>query len=426
MGESIPLKRTTVRVAGDAVYVNDFEEHDRIVVSVVGEAVDPSMALSQCLQVGARAIYAAEGGLDGELIEKRFDAMSGRFDQQVCDAVEKIAESADRLLDEEDGALPATLAAHRAQMEALLGETFDPESKKSVLAAFEKVLADAHREQIESVRRLISLDGEDSPLVKMKREIVHDVGAKLNDTLGDIRTEVKDMSEKIAVNAAVAPVIEITSAKGFRFEDVVHAHVTALTAAHGDMAEQVGTLTGASKGQAGDELVTLNPEDTRGVDGRIAIEVKAKNMSMRATQLELDAALTNREAQAAIAVFRSQDQAPTSLPFQYFERKAIVVLDDETDQSALRLAYMWARWVVRRSLTASESGLDHERLGALMDDATRAVGRVSTIRRYHTQARRSIELAGDEVSDLKRETENALEALRAELEDGGDHGNHHG
>ena len=66
---------------------------------------------------------------------------------------------------------------------------------------------------------------------------------------------------------------------------------------------------------------------------------------------ELDAALANRDALAAIAVFSAQDEAPTSVPFHHTGNKAIVVFDAEDgDDSALRLGYMWARWVVRREL----------------------------------------------------------------------------
>src|SRR5439155_1211995 len=77
--------------------------------------------------------------------------------------------------------------------------------------------------------------------------------------------------------------------------------------------------------------------------------------NMRKTMAELDEALGNRDALAAIAVFRSQDQAPTAVPFAHFDDKAIAVLDpDDEDESALRLAYMWARWTVRKGLAVGD------------------------------------------------------------------------
>ena len=108
---------------------------------------------------------------------------------------------------------------------------------------------------------------------------------------------------------------------------------------------------GVAGTQKGDEIVTLNPDDANGYEARFALEAKSRKLTMRNTLKELDDALENRDALAAIAVFTTQEQAPTSVPFHYAGNKAIVVLDKEgVDDAALRLAYMWARWVVRREL----------------------------------------------------------------------------
>src|SRR5439155_2812734 len=140
-------------------------------------------------------------------------------------------------------------------------------------------------------------------------------------------------------------------------------------------------------------------------------------LNMRKTMAELDEALCNRDALAAIAVFRSQDQAPTSVPFQHYDDKAIVVFDpDDEDDAALRLAYMWARWTVRKGLTASEEAeVDLERVYCLLGDAARALERHTAIKRFHTQARKSIDQAADQVRDLVDEVHESLEALDAEL-----------
>ena len=90
------------------------------------------------------------------------------------------------------------------------------------------------------------------------------------------------------------------------------------------------------------------------------------------------------------------------MPFQHFDDKAIVVLDpDDEDDSALRLAYMWARWTVRKGLAVSEEAeIDLERVRCLLDDAARALERHTAIKRFHTQAKKSIDQAADQVCDL--------------------------
>ena len=116
-------------------------------------------------------------------------------------------------------------------------------------------------------------------------------------------------------------------------------------------------------------------------------------------------------------MFRSQEQAPTSVPFQHFDDKAIVVLDpDDGDDSALRLAYMWARWTVRRGLaTGEQEGLDLERIHCLLDDAARALERHTAIKRFHTQAKKSIDQAAEQVRDLVGEVHESPSELARTL-----------
>lgn len=407
---------SAVVVTGEAVHVINLTEADADTVALIAGAGDPEEATHQCLRIGARAVRAANVSLDTNLVEKSFDAMSGRIDEQIDGAVVQIADAAQALLDEETGALPAVLATHRADLEKMLGDAFDPESKRSVMAAFERVMTDAHEQQVRSIRRLVTLDGEDSPLVRVKREIVHDVAEHLT----GVRKDLRDLSERIAVNVAVAPVVDITTAKGFAYEDVVHTHVSRLAAAHGDLAERVGEQHGETATKKGDELVTLNHEDTHGLEGRFVIEAKNRKLSMRVTLDELDQSLQNRGALAAVATFTTQEQAPTAAPFHYSDSKAIVVFDkDGGDDTALRLAYMWARWVVRRQIAAtSGEDLNLARVASLIEDARRALDRVTNIKRFHSQAKRNIEQAADQVKGLVDEVEQSLDALGAELHPG--------
>ena len=115
--------------------------------------------------------------------------------------------------------------------------------------------------------------------------------------------------------------------------------------------------------------------------------------------------------------FSSQEQAPTEVPFHYSDSRAVVVYGpDGHDDSALRLAYMWARWVVRRQLAlTSGDDLDMARVSSLIEDAQRALERSSAVKRYHTQAKRGIEKAQDQVASLVSEVDAALDALCTEL-----------
>jgi hypothetical protein len=399
----------SVRLTPRGVVIHELSESDPEVLRVVREAEEPAEAVQQCLRVGARAVLAASVSVETHLVEKRFESMTDRFDEQVESAVGRIASITAGLLDEEEGALPHALAEHRTQLDQLLGDAFDPDSKVSVLALFEQILSDAHAQHVHAVAQLVAVEGDDTPLGRLRLEVVSD----LKEHVGEVRRDVAALSEKLAVQEAVAPVLELTSGKGFRFEDVVDARVSALAAAHGDVAERVGTETGVAGTQKGDELVSLNPEDTQGYEARFVIEAKSRRLTMRNTLKELDAAIENRDALCAIAVFARQEQAPTSVPFHYAGNKAVAVLDPEgLDDAALRLAYMWARWVARRELAGIDTdALDGARIAVLIDDAARAIERCTSIRRYHTQARRGLERAGAEVDQLALEVRDALDGI---------------
>ena len=225
------------------------------------------------------------------------------------------------------------------------------------------------------------------------------------------------VTDHLGILDATADALEHPTAKGFDYEDVVDECVGALAAGYGDLAACTGHESGSCASKVGDEVVTLNRDDTHGVEARFTLEVKNRTLNMRKTLAELDEALANRDALAAIAVFRSQEQAPTSVPFQYNDDKAIAVLDpDDGDDSALRLAYMWARWTVRRRLAVGEqSGLELERIAGLLEDASRALERHTAIKRFHTQARKSIDQAGEQVNDMVEEVHDALDELEGEL-----------
>lgn len=399
-----------VVISNDALLISDLIETDTEVVEFVRDSDEPVEAVRRCLQIGARSIRAASATIDIETVSTRFDALTNDFASSLERAVAQVAAATSSLLDVENGALSKTLVQHHEKLAELLDENFDPQSKISVLGKIEEIVAEALSRQSDGIKRVISLDSSDGPLHVLKSEIL----AGFTAPVAGLSAQVRELSEKLAVTAAVATVIEITTAKGFAFEDVVHDRVATIAAQHGDVAEMVGTEVGVSGSKKGDEVVTVNCDDTFGAERRFVFEAKTRRMGPRETYAELDAALANRAAIAAIAVFDDQAKAPAAVPFQYSDNKAIVVLDD--DSSALRLAYMWARWVVRReSQGEATDSLDYGRIADLVECGRRAIERRTTIKRTHTQARKAIEQAASQVEALIGEIESTLTNLEIEL-----------
>ena len=420
MSAAIPLEPepSAVVLIDGVVVITDLAETDPVLVDMVREAGDPDAAVRSALQVGARAVRAAGVSVDTEVIDRRFSSMAEQMDRQLDLAVTGMSDAIEKAVAADGGAIPAVLDRHRDTLEAMLGSTFDPDSKTSVLSLMEQMLVDAQHDQVAAVAGLVAVDGDDSPLAKLRVALTRDLREHLREQLEGVRDEVKAVSERIAVNEAVAPVIAITTAKGFTFEDVLHARLETVAGVHGDLAEQTGTVPGVAGTKKGDEVVTLNRDDTHGTEVRFVIEAKSSKLGLRKAYEELDGAIDNRDAAAGIIVFSSAEQAPTTVPFHYSDNRAIVVFDEDGhDDGALRLAYMWARWMARRSLAAAEADqLDLDRIASLIDQARVALGRVKTIRSNHSKAANAIEQAGAEVSRLASEVEVTLAELSAELE----------
>jgi hypothetical protein len=400
------------------VVITEMEDADPVLVDLVREADDAEGAVRSALLVGARAVRAAGVNVDTEVIDRRFASMAEQMERQVDQAVGGISKAIGEAVAEDGGAIPLVFDKHRADLEALLGSTFDPESKSSVISLIEGMLAEAQRSQVDAVARMVTVDGDDSPLAKLRTAMARDVKESLKDQMEGVHAELKAVSENMAVNAAVAPVIAITTAKGFTFEDVLHARVEALALGHGDLAEQTGTAPGVAGTKKGDEVVTLDVEDTRGSEVRFVLEAKSTKLSLRKAYEELDAAIENRDAAVGVIVFSSMAQAPTTVPFHYSGNRAIVVLDEDgVDDGALRLAYMWARWMARRELSDAEvDAIDLDRISTLIGQARTALGRVKTIRSCHSKIVNAAGHAGDELSHLNDDVQSTLSELASALE----------
>lgn len=403
-------------VNNGTLYMNNITETDPTVVAAVEAAEDGVAEVRRLLHLGAQVDRLSGTTLDVEVLNSTVDRLTGTFETTVDTAVEGIQSSAKALLDPNMGELPRALASFKGEFEALLGTSFDPDSKKSIVGAFDDVMRKAAEEQTAKVSRLFDTSAADSPLNRLRDEVAKTVKAET----GAVVKHVQELSERIAVQAATAATQKVmenkTTAKGFRFEDVLHALVEENAIPHQDVALQTGRDQGSAGTLRGDEVVTVNPEETRGLAANIVFECKDKKLGLKKILDELDGAMTNRDASVGIAVFASAELAPIGVPFAPYGNKAILVLDKEDpDASAVRLAYMWGRWVAKRELAGKDDAVDLARVESLLDDARRALQRATQMKKCHTTARKSIEEATAQVEGLVAEVSAALDDLCAEV-----------
>src|SRR5262249_8073107 len=109
--------------------------------------------------------------------------------------------------------------------------------------------------------------------------------------------------------------VERSAHKGRPFEEVVQAELESIHGPLGDTVRCVrsdyGLLAKTSKGaKAGDYLVVLNPEHTRGREVSYVVEAKTGRLRATEAKRELETAISNRAAAAGVLVFDGIDDAP--------------------------------------------------------------------------------------------------------------------
>jgi hypothetical protein len=402
---------SAARIEGDTLVLDGFTERDSQVVALVEQADDPDGVVHDILVVGARALSAAQVTTDVGVVEKAFGDMASMFSAGLESFAGELETRTKELLDGEDGALPRSFEEFKAEIEKLLDGTFDPDSKRSALAKLEELMRRVTADQVKAVRRLIDPDDDESPLGRYRSEIVKSV----REETAKVHEAVQELTTTLAVGEARVEMFELTTKKGFTFEEELETSLVAICQPHGDVAERVGGTPGV-RGRKGDFVVTLNPEDTAGQAAGYVLEAKNQQLNLRDTLREVDGAIANRQALAGIAVFAKHDQCPGDVPFQQYGNRALVVYDaSDGDDVALRLACCWARWVVRRQLGAAGDEIDLDRIGSLIEDARQALRTRSTIDRALTTSANKITEARGHLGTLVTEVEVALAAIEGEI-----------
>ena len=409
MTEMLTTSLASAHVVGDELVLCEFIERDPEVISFVDDADDVEEAVHRCLEMGARVLRIAGATLDAQVVEHRFDTMTAELGHAVDAFAQSIDESSEKLLDDETGQLTIALQRWLEEVSTLLGATFDESSKKSAIAKLDTLLEQARTEQVKSMRTLLDPENGESPLASWRSEIVKTVerqGRELQDALNKLR-------EQLALGENTKEILEQTAIKGFTFEKTVLETLTEIVHHLEDVPEHVGDVIGSAGSKVGDLVVTVNPAQTPGRAARYVFEAKDKPMTLKNALAELDKAAANRDADAAVMVFARQDCCPVDEPFQWYDHKALVVLDKKTlDRQPLRLACLWARWVACREEGEGGEGIDIDRVHALIESARLTLKTAATIKGSHTKAQHAIDEAGRQLGGLTGD----LAAVLAELE----------
>lgn len=225
--------------------------------------------------------------------------------ESVALEIDRLIETASESSEKIPAALQEPLEEHLKTLADLLAEHFDPKRARSVQNQLKTVVSKATGDELRSlVKEILGEEGAVGAQLKL-------FAGSNTETLTRVNTLLDKIEQKLGLDEAV----ERSVHKGRPFEELVHAELEAI---HGPLGDQVGCvraeyglLPKAAKGaKAGDFVVVLNPEHTRGREVSYVVEAKTGRLNAAESRRELDAAMRNRGAVAGVLVFDGVSDAP--------------------------------------------------------------------------------------------------------------------
>jgi hypothetical protein len=374
------------------------------------EGQEPLARTHQILDVGARALHGAGASAEAEALGAQVEQLKDQLKQVANDTCEHLNTRTDALFGEGEGTVTNRITGTLQEIERLLGDTFDADSKSSAIAKIQTAMQ-ATVEDLQAVTRRqlqTALDPEGDG------QWAHSLKG-LRERLDKLEQSVSEVGQKLAASQAAAALHDKSAIKGGDYEDLVDQVAGEIAAGQGDVLEHVGTTKGVLDRRAGDFLVTLNPDHKGTAPGRYVIEAQDEKLTLNKAQEKADVARRNREASAVVMVFASSEQAPTSAPFVPLGplgEMAIVVLDKhQPDSLVLQVAMAWARAAVRFHETDGDAELDQKRIEQVLDRLRRNLEKVSTIKGKLTTASKAIGEGRQDLEGFADEVQAGLDEL---------------
>ncbi|MCH7583576.1 MAG: hypothetical protein IH941_00270 [Acidobacteria bacterium] len=365
----------------DQLIIEHLVVTDRAVVEMVATSGNDDRAdlLLRIMSVGVQGVASMGIGIDLTAIDTRV--------HRVLESVTTEAQ--------------ATVRAIIDESRASLSKQFDPEQRSSILAralsdftAWRDEFLDGLDPGIEGsaatvlIQRLLDLVGPDGALERrLAAALDMDEGdsafARLGRLIDERFDELRhDLTGDRAAETARLTEAERGTAHGLEFEDVVEANLRRwASTSKGSIVERtstsVGTLTASSK--VGDFVVTLG-------DGlRIVVEAKRHTSITLAGSggilEELDAAMANRRADAAVCI-AGRDAFPAEVGlFNVYGNRVLTV--DEGDGAMTSIAMQWAA-ASTTNATGAGAELDTGAIADRIDRIRKAAETLSGARRSVT------------------------------------------
>ena len=344
-------------------------------VSETPEADRPALA-ERALRIGLLTLANAGVSLSADVVKAEFERLTDRMEATQKRAAEALATTLRENFADGDGRLPRTLErflGDDGQLRRITRDLFDENQRESALGKLNEILGKY-------------FDGDGSRLAHLLDPTR--AGSPLHQFRGEVTDEFRRLSERITA---------LEEAKRARAEERARG-----TAKGADFEDALEERLGAMARGLGDLVITIDPTRTRGVTLRIVVEAKDRPMPLGRMSAELKEARANRSAAVALAVFTPHTAPASVTPLAMVGPDVYATYDPEADEAvALEAAYRTARILALLTLRDAPVQLDSEAVNRSLEDLTRQVDCVRSLKTKLTH-----------IGSTAREVSDALDLLR--------------
>ncbi len=286
------------------------------------------------------------------------------------------------------------------------GDLFDERRRDSALGRLRELLGRYFDGDGSQLATLLDPTRHGSPLYQFRSEMSSEF-RRLNERLEAIEAGAKARAEERAKGTA----------KGADFETALEARLGEMAQGIGDLVERTGTGGGdAMTSKKGDLVITIDPSRTRGSRLRIVVEAKDRQMPLGRMTAELSEARTNRSAAIAMAVFTPRTAHASVSPLALVGSDVFTTYDPETDDAvALEAAYRTARILALLTLRDAQVQLDAEAVTRSLEDLTRQVDVVRSLKTKLTNIGSTAEDVSTALDMLRAGVLRSVKELEAQL-----------
>ena len=391
-----------VRVSEQGVLFENLESADPDVVSFFTEMPVESLGelATRAMTVGVLGLRAMGTAGQMEIVEKEFLALSQRFSASLDGVERRLIDRVDRTFDPDraesvsarlgqtisqaNRATTATIEEAKAQLQRVIGDSFNPELTTSCVFQILRKLDETRAEIDRSFDPAI----EGSHVARLVAEVSAffgedgSVGEVISSQVSPVKEEVlaalQSLRDALVGQAAAAQVRRKTPLSGSDFETDVEAVLRSVARGYGDVVEQVAVQAGdAGLAKTGDFVVQLRE------GARFVVEAKdcSNPVALRGDRgllATLRSSMLNRASGFAIGVMRDAAGFPKEVgSFNEYDGDKILCVFGPNGE-LLEAAYRWARTTLLLSL-ADRRGVDVVAVEAGIEEARRALREISRI-----------------------------------------------